>query len=312
MPEAKSCLVDQGGPQAPAGGVERHPGAGDAPADHQDVELLSAQAPQGALPVEGSPLGTGSGGASGRRAWRRGRSGPRAPSVIGPACHSRPGPRADGPRSRADGRHFDNRLSRNNRLVIWSAPCRSPDELTERVPAPGPQGHGPAPVHLPGPRRATSTHPTAEAVYDVGPGRDGDHLAQDRVPDPERAGRAGRDRRAGSRARARPVSTPTWTRSTTIWCAVAAARCATSTSTSAASPCRRAPTRVSRSARPRWCSGACASECRRRRRSDRRRQRRGVVRSPEPASPATIRRPRATVISRPQTPRGGRQAQCPH
>ncbi len=47
--------LDQRGAQAPAGGVERHPGAGDATTDHQDVELLVAQPADGRRPLERRP-----------------------------------------------------------------------------------------------------------------------------------------------------------------------------------------------------------------------------------------------------------------
>ena len=45
-PRGEVALLDQGGPQAAAGGVEGHPGAGDAAADDQHVELLVGEAAQ--------------------------------------------------------------------------------------------------------------------------------------------------------------------------------------------------------------------------------------------------------------------------
>ena len=46
--------LDQRGAQAPAGGVERHPGAGDATTDHQDVELLVAEPAEDAARSSGA------------------------------------------------------------------------------------------------------------------------------------------------------------------------------------------------------------------------------------------------------------------
>ena len=46
------------------------------------------------------------------------------------------------------------------------------------------------------------THPSAEAVHADGQPGDGDHLPEDRLPDPPRPGRAGGDRLARRRARA--------------------------------------------------------------------------------------------------------------
>ena len=95
-----------------------------------------------------------------------------------------------------------------------------------------------AAVHLPCPARRRDPS-DGRSRSTPRPGATGDDLAQDRVPDPERAGRHGGDRRPRPghghdalrpqrRAPAPPPRVP-----------LAAARCATSTSTSPTSPCPR-------------------------------------------------------------------------
>ena len=114
---------------------------------------------------------------------------------------------------------------------------RSPDELTELFRATG--------------RKVTAqrqcifrvlqgdvTHPTAESVHAVARRRDGDDLAQDRLPDPPRAGRAGRDRRPRPRDRHDPVRPQRGAAPPPSRVPVAAARCATSMSTSPTWTCR--------------------------------------------------------------------------
>ena len=55
VPDAKSPLSIERGAQAPARGVERDAGSGDAAADHEDVELLGGQAAQCVGAVERHP-----------------------------------------------------------------------------------------------------------------------------------------------------------------------------------------------------------------------------------------------------------------
>ena len=64
--------LDQRGAQAPGGGVERHPGAGDAATDHQDVEALVAESLEGRRPIERTAI-EGSPGSGRRPAGHRAR-----------------------------------------------------------------------------------------------------------------------------------------------------------------------------------------------------------------------------------------------
>ena len=52
-PRGEVALLDEGGLQAPAGGVEGDPGTGDATPDDQDVELLVGEAAQRVVTAKG-------------------------------------------------------------------------------------------------------------------------------------------------------------------------------------------------------------------------------------------------------------------
>jgi len=54
-PGGKVVLLHQGGPQPSAGGVEGHPGAGDATANHQQIEVIGGQAGEGVWALERRP-----------------------------------------------------------------------------------------------------------------------------------------------------------------------------------------------------------------------------------------------------------------
>ena len=174
--------LDQGGAQPAAGGVEGHAGPGDAAADDEDVEGLARRA---------------------ARARRPGRSpppcGPGGPSPGQPAT----APAGPDPSARAVRRGFRQTIVNKQSLVITGARAQS-RRADRAVPRQRPQGDGPAPVHLPGPPGRRDP-PDGRVGLRGRPRRDGDDLAQDRLPDPERAGRAGRDRRPRPRHRHRPV-----------------------------------------------------------------------------------------------------------
>ena len=81
--------LHQGRTQAPGGGIESNAGPGDAPTDHEDVEALRRQAPQGLGPVE---LSRRTAVAAGHLGDSRRAAG--SDDGTGPACHSRARPPA--------------------------------------------------------------------------------------------------------------------------------------------------------------------------------------------------------------------------
>ena len=152
-PRGEVVLLHQGGLEPPAGGVEGHPGTGDAPADDQHVEVLARPAGPGRRPV-----GTG----------RRGGSAAPARSGMAKACHTRAMPAAV--RTGPDGRQagvaaaLSTTIVEEQSLVISCRPMRTPEELTELFRSTG--------------RKVTAqrqcifrvlqgdeTHPSAEAVH---------------------------------------------------------------------------------------------------------------------------------------------------
>ena len=95
--------LDQGGPQAPAGGVEGHAGPGDPPADHQHVERLGGQAFESLVPVEPS---------------RRGRVGRAGGVLHGPSLpHAVVGPSARRPSGGRDPRRVPTPVTVRRALV---------------------------------------------------------------------------------------------------------------------------------------------------------------------------------------------------
>jgi hypothetical protein len=239
----------QGGAQSPGGGVEGDPGAGDASPDHEDVEGLRGQAAQGVGPVERSR----------HRRWRprsRRQPGgePDRSAASGQPATGCPEPVGWAGRPRGSSTTIVNKQS----LVIRSAERHEiPRGADAVVPGPRPEGDGPAAVHLPGPpgRRDPSDGRVGPRR---GPGRGGDDLVEDRVPDPERVGRPGRDRRP------RPGHRDDEVRSQRR---AAAPSPRVPVVREGAGPPRRlhrhqrarpAPTRASRWARPRSCSAAGA------------------------------------------------------
>jgi hypothetical protein len=76
-------LLDQRRPQSPAGGIERHPGPGDAASDDQHIERLVGQALQGGCSIEPACARLGDAG------WiRHGQSLPQVGTGLRPAAVS--------------------------------------------------------------------------------------------------------------------------------------------------------------------------------------------------------------------------------